>query len=159
MNLEFEYLADHPEQVDRVIAWWHTVWSDRMGPLDQAARQLAASLNTDSLPIQILATVDGEPVGTAVLKLQELAELFPDKQYWMGSVYVDESHRGASIASRLAERIIELAENRGLPHLYLQTVNASGGLYARLGWEPLQLFDYRGERTLLMVRKLKGMAA
>ncbi len=159
MNLEFEYLADHPEQVDRVIAWWHTVWSDRMGPLDQAARQLAASLNTDSLPIQILATVDGEPVGTAVLKLQELAELFPDKQYWMGSVYVDESHRGASIASRLAERIIELAESRGLPHLYLQTVNASGGLYARLGWEPLQLCNYRGERTLLMVRKLKGMAA
>jgi GNAT superfamily N-acetyltransferase len=159
MNLEFKYLADHPDQVDRVIGWWHTVWSDRMGPIDAAASQLAANLNSDSLPIQILATLDDEPVGTAVLKHQELADLFPDKHYWMGSVFVDQAHRGANIASRLAQRIIELAESRGLPHLYLQTVNTTGGLYARLGWQPLQLFDYRGERTLLMVRQLNGSTA
>lgn len=159
MNLEFKYLADHPELVDKVIGWWHTVWSDRMGPIDEAARQLAANLNTDSLPIQILATVDDEPVGTAVLKQQELGDLFPDKQYWMGSVFVAEAYRGASIASRLCQKIIDLAESRGLPQLYLQTVNTSGGLYARLGWQPVQLFEYRGERTLLMVRELQRKAA
>lgn len=159
MNLEFKYLANHPEQVDKVIGWWHTVWSDRMGPIDEAARQLAANLNTDALPIQILATIDGEPVGTAVLKQQELGDLFPDRQYWMGSVFVDEPYRGASIASRLSQKIIDLAESRGLPHLYLQTVNTSGGLYARLGWQPVQLFDYRGERTLLMVRELQQRVA
>jgi len=159
MSLEFAYLADHPEQVDKVIGWWHSVWSDRMGPIDQATRHLCANLNIDSLPIQILAILDGQPVGTAVLKQQELGDLYPDKQYWMGSVYVDEAHRGANIASRLSQKIIDLAESRGLPHLYLQTINTSGGLYVRLGWEPLELFDYRGERTLIMVRKLKGMAA
>lgn len=153
--MQFEYLADHPQRVPQVIAWWHTVWADRMGPdIDALEQQLLASLNREQLPIHILAMKNGQPIGTAALKLQELAELFPDKQFWLGSVFVAEPHRGEKIASALTHQIITLAQARGLPHLYLQTMHPSGGLYARLGWEPQERFIYRGAEMLLMCKKL-----
>jgi len=154
--MQFEYLADHPDLVPQVIAWWHTVWADRMGSdLSALEQQLRASLNKEQLPIHILATQDGEPIGTAALKLQEIAELYPDKQFWLGSVFVQESHRGDRIASEMTMKIVELAQARALPHLYLQTVDLSGGLYASLGWEPVEQFTYRGVETLLMCKNLQ----
>ena len=72
----------------------------------------------------------------------------------LGSVFVDEQHRGNSIASKLSKRIVELAKEKGLPHLYLQTIDLRGGLYAKLGWEPIREFNYKEEQTLLMLKKL-----
>ncbi len=154
MTIQFEYLVDRPQDVSTVIDWWYTVWADRMGSKEEAARQLSASLGKDELPIHVLATRNGEAVGSAVLKQQELAERYPERQYWLGSVFVDSALRGAGLASELAEHIVDLSRQRGLPHLHLQTIKTDGGLYARLGWRPLEEFDYRGERTLLMIREL-----
>lgn len=154
MPLQFEYLADHPDQVPTVIRWWQSVWADRMGATEQAEAILRDSLSHQQLPIHVLAMIDGEAVGTAALKKQELAELYSDCQYWLGSVFVAEAHRGGKIASALSEHIASLARQRRLPHLYLQTMNTSGGLYARLGWQPIEEFEYRGERSLLMCRQL-----
>ena len=153
--MQIEFLADHPEAVPQVIAWWHTIWADRMGN-DIAAlqNQLLSVLGKEKLPIQLLAMEQGKPVGTAVLKMQELADLYPDRQYWLGSVFVDEAHRGSRIASAMTLKIVEMAQARGLPHLYLQTANLSGGLYAKLGWKPVERFDFRGEETLLMCKTL-----
>jgi len=154
-SLKFEYLADHAELVPLIIQWWATVWGDRMGPdLGRVAAQLHKSLGKDEFPIHIIATQDGEPVGSAALKLQELPELFPDYRYWLGSVFVAESHRGQGIASALSRRVVEMAREGELPHLYLQTVNLGGGLYNKLGWKPLQQFSYRNEQTLLMFKQL-----
>lgn len=153
--MQFEYLADHPDTVPQVIAWWHTIWADRMGPdIDALQQQLLASLQKERLPLHILAMQDGVPIGTAVLKMQELAELFPGKQFWLGSVFVDADYRGEKIATALTRQIIELAKARSLPHLYLQTVNLTGGLYARLGWKPVEHFYYRNVETLLMCKTL-----
>lgn len=153
--MQFEYLADYPEVVPKVIAWWRTIWADRMGAdIPALEQQLLSSLQKDQLPIHILALHQGKPVGTAALKLQELAELYPDKQFWLGSVFVDETSRGQNIATEMTLKIIELATARGLPHLYLQTINLTGGLYAKLGWEPVERFQYRGADTLLMCKTL-----
>ena len=155
MDLEFEYLADRPDDVPLVIQWWHTVWADRMGPdIDMLVAQLRKSLSTDELPLHLMATFKGEAIGTAALKLQELTELFPEKQYWLGSVFVDLAHRGAMVASELSLQVVGLAQKRGLPHLFLQTENLNGGLYAKLGWEPIQQFKFKGEEILLMKKQL-----
>jgi len=116
--MKFEYLADYPDSVPQIISWWHTIWADRMGS-DLAAleQQLLTSLSKDQLPLHIVATKAGQPIGTAALKLQELAGLFPDKQFWLGSVFVEESHRGSGIASDMTMKIVELARARELPHL------------------------------------------
>jgi len=153
MAVEFVYLADHPDHVPTVIRWWQTVWADRMGETDQSEKTLLDSLGKNELPIHVLAMVDGEAVGTAALKDQELADLYPDNNYWLGSVFVDEAWRGDKIASALTEHIADLARQRSLPHLYLQTINLSGGLYAKLGWQALEEFESHGERNLLMLRR------
>ena len=153
--MEFEYLADRPQDVSKVIDWWRNEWGSRMGSdIKSLETQLRKSLSKSELPIHIIATIDGNAVGTAALKLQEVAELFPDNHYWLGSVFVVEQHRGNSIASKLSKRIVELAKEKGLPHLYLQTIDLRGGLYAKLGWEPIREFNYKEEQTLLMLKKL-----
>ena len=153
--MEFEYLIDRPQDVPKVIAWWRTEWGERMGNnVPDLEGQLSESLSRTELPIHVVATIEGEAVGTAALKLQEAAELFPDKQYWLGSVFVDENYRGGHIASQLSLKIVELAKQMALPHLYLQTVNLNGGLYAKLGWQAVQEFNYKEEQTLLMLKKL-----
>ena len=155
MSLKFEYLADRPADVPLVIDWWRTVWADRMGEdIELARAQLLGSLSKKELPIHIMATLDGVPVGTAALKRHELAELFPDYHYWLGSVFVDDGARNGQIASAMSLHIIDLAKRMQLPHLYLQTVNLSGGLYAKLGWEAVTEFTHMDEHALLMFREL-----
>lgn len=155
MQVQFEFLSDRPEDVPLVIEWWQSVWADRIGPDgENVNEQLRASLSKQELPIHILATLHGKPIGIAALKLQELAELFPDKQYWLGSVFVVEEYRGYRFASALSQKIVEMARKQSLPHLYLQTLNLDGGLYAKLGWQPLQQFNYKDEEILLMVKQL-----
>lgn len=155
LKLQFEFLADRPEAVPLVIDWWRGVWADRMGEdIELARQQLRSSLSKTELPIHILATLDGMPVGTAALKHQELADVFPDYHYWLGSVFVPGGMRNAQIASAMSLHIIELARSMALPHLYLQTINLGGGLYSKLGWQPLTEFNYMNEQALLMFRKL-----
>jgi len=63
MDLEFEFLADRPDDVPLVIQWWHTVWADRMGTdIDMLVAQLRKSLSTDELPVQLMATFKGEDI-------------------------------------------------------------------------------------------------
>ncbi|MDD9891307.1 MAG: GNAT family N-acetyltransferase [Gammaproteobacteria bacterium] len=153
--MDYAYLADRPEDVPKVIAWWRTEWGSRMGSdIESLESQLRQSLSKTELPIHILAIIDGNAVGTSALKFQEAAELFPDYHYWLGSVFVDARFRGKQIASKLILQILELAKQKGLPHLYLQTLDLSGGLYTKLGWQAVQEFNYKDEQTLLMLKKL-----
>ncbi|MCB1671352.1 MAG: GNAT family N-acetyltransferase [Gammaproteobacteria bacterium] len=154
MKLEFENLADRPRDIPRVVAWWHTVWGERMGEIEVFTDKLLATLGGEQLPLTLVAVANGEPVGTAALKDHEMLDVFPGYQYWMGSVYVRPEWRERGVASQLAGHIIELAGTRGLPHLYLQTVHPQGGLYARLGWEPVERLLYRGDETLVMKKSM-----
>ena len=154
MDLSFEFLADRPEDIPTITAWWYEVWADRMGDIASYTRNFAATLGTEDLPLDILAVQEGKPIGTAALKYYEMRETYPDYQYWLGSVYVKPACRGQGIAARLAGRVVELARQRGLPQIYLQTVDLSGGLYAALGWEPLHRLVYKGDETLVMVKHL-----
>lgn len=154
-ELEFEYLADRPQDVPLVIDWWRSTWADRMGSdAELAAEQLVNSLSKTVLPVHILAMVQGRPVGTAALKSHEIGEVFPDCQYWLGSVFVEEQSRGLNIASELSLQVVEIAKKMRLPHLYLQTIDLEGGLYKSLGWKRVKEFTHMNEHTLLMLKKL-----
>lgn len=156
MSLSYQFLYDRPDETKTVINWWNTVWSDRLGPdLGAVEAQLAQSLSKTTLPIHLLAYLNEVPVGTAALKHQEMETLYPDCYYWLGSVFVDPHYRGSKVASDLTMQIVSLAKSHDLPHLYLQTADLSGGLYASLGWKPVERFSYNGEETLLMLNSFE----
>ena len=155
VNIKFEYLADRPEDVLKVTTWWYTVWADRMGlDLDTITEQFRGSLSTCKLPLDIVATLDGEMIGTAALKEHEMREVFPDYQFWMGSIFVTPEYRNMGIATLLSNHIVGMSNERWLPQLYLQTTDITGGLYARLGWKPLERLNYKNTDTLIMVKQL-----
>lgn len=156
--MKVEFLADHPVAIARVARWYFNEW----GPLidgdsvEQAAARLRTYLNTDKLPFILIGMEDSEVLGAVQLKYRELAELFPEKEHWLGGVYVDAAHRGKSVAVRLIDRLIELAPAFGVKQLYLQTEHLDGGLYRRLGWLPVEQIRHRGIEVLIMVRSLEG---
>lgn len=155
MKVEFEYLVDKQDQIPQVIQWWRSAWGDRMNDDDLViAKEFSKSLGKTELPIDILAMVDGKAVGSAALKNQELIEVYPQYQSWLGSVFVDEAYRGQNIASQLSLRVVDMARERGLRQLYLQTQNLSGGIYKKLGWQEVERFNYFDEDGLLMVMTL-----
>ena len=153
MEIDFEYLVDRPDEIPNIMSWWRTVWAENMGPdFDAYERKFRSTLSKDELPIVVIGVIENEVVATAALKEHEMEEVYPDHHYWMGSVFVRSEYRGIGIATLISERIIELARQRQLPHLYLQTVDLSGGLYAALGWEPADRLVHRGADVLLMKR-------
>ncbi len=81
-------------------------------------------------------------------------QAFPQYEHWLGSVFVADSHRGRGLASNLVDAAVALARQKGVRDLYLQTEALDGGLYARLGWQPICEADSHGYHVLVMVRRL-----
>ncbi len=153
---ELRYLADWPDAVPLVAGWLYDEWGHRdpdHTPATMTAK-LAAELSREHLPIQIVAEEAGAVVGTAALKLHELRARFPELQNWLGSVYVSPAARGRGIAGALVRHVEQLAIDRGIRVLHLQTERLDGGLYGRMGYAPLARIEHRGLDVLVMAKQL-----
>ncbi len=110
-------------------------------------------LNRDKIPTLILAVEQNRVLGVAQLKFREM-DIYPDKEHWLGGVYVDKASRGRGVAAKLISKAIELAKSFQVQTLYLQTERLDGGLYAHLGWQPIEKAFYNGHNVLVMENKL-----
>jgi len=153
-EVEFAFLADHPELVPTVAQWWFDAWPKAGARLDELVERVTANLHKDMVPTQVIALAAGSVVGSAVLKQHELPERYPELENWLGSVFVSQAARGKGVASALCARVIDVALEFGLPVLYLQTHDTTGGLYARLGWQTLDRTVSEGRDTLIMKKQL-----
>ncbi len=134
-SLVFRRLIDQPDAVPIVAQWWFDEWG-YLRPDDTLAdwvRQIHSTMTCDGIPVHLIAIIGEEVVGTAVLKDHEMRSLYPDRRYWLGSMYVAEQHRGAGIATQLTMKTVEIASSMAIPALHLQTLYSNGGLYIRLG--------------------------
>ncbi|WP_414493207.1 GNAT family N-acetyltransferase [Stenotrophomonas maltophilia] len=152
--MEFKVLAaDAPERL-QLAQWYHAEWGQDAGlTLEQELQRLNPPQDAEGFPHLIAAFEDGQVVGAVQLKRREM-QAFPQYEHWLGSVFVADSHRGRGLASGLVEQAAAKAVRMGVSDLYLQTEALDGGLYARLGWKPLQEADNRSYRVLVMVRRL-----
>ena len=110
-------------------------------------------LNKDKLPLSLVAYDGSQLTGGAQLKFREMS-IYPEKEHWLGAVYVAPEFRGRGIAAKMIKRILELAVQHQVPCLYLQTEHLDGGLYARMGWVPEEQVHYEGVEVLVMKKPL-----
>ena len=159
-DLEIHFLADRPDALPLVAGWLYTEWGrrDPGNSPEATAERLAAELSRDRLPIVVVAAYNGVVVGTAALKLHELRDRFPELRHWLGGVYVSADARGHGIAGALVRHVEQLAIDRGITVLHLQTERLDGGLYARLGFQPIEQIKHRGIDVMVMVKPLIAAA-
>nr|WP_312453711.1 GNAT family N-acetyltransferase [Stenotrophomonas pavanii] len=152
--MEFRGLpADAPER-QQLAQWYHAEWGQDAGlTLEQELQRLNPPQDAEGFPHLIAAFDDGQVVGAVQLKRREM-QAFPQYEHWLGSVFVADSHRGRGLAGALVEQAAAQAVRMGVSDLFLQTEALDGGLYARLGWKPLQEADNRSYSVLVMVRRL-----
>ncbi|WP_407333088.1 GNAT family N-acetyltransferase [Enterovibrio sp. 27052020O] len=152
--MTFIYHSDRPEFLPLVAKWYFNEWGViSNASLEDFTNKLSDYLNTDKIPLLVLV-MDGEiAVGAAHLRFHEMS-IYPDKEHWIGGVYVDQAYRGKHIASALVTKIEEIALTHGVQHLHLQTEQLDGGLYAKLGWQEIEQVESRGVNVSVRVKSL-----
>ena len=153
--LKFIFLADRPEAIETVAQWYFQEWGhlQEVSSIRKTERILRRFLNRDQIPLILLAVKDEEVIGAVQLKYYEM-DIYPNKEHWIGGVYVSEKYRHRKIAEKLVKEATEVARSYHIDTLYLQTQKLDGGLYKRLGWKPVETAMYRGVTVLVMKKKL-----
>jgi len=148
--MEIRFLAEHPELVPTIAQWLHREWGyyDPHQTLETKISALSEQLQTNSLPLALVAMVRDQPVGTASLRLDDLPDR-PDLSPWLAGVYVVPEHRNKGIASALCKRIAAEASRLGIVQLYLCTEDQEN-LYRKLGWSVHERLKSRGEDIVVM---------
>lgn len=150
-------LADHQHAAPVLAHWCYDAWGRDDGltlqhELDRFARAID-STRADTVPLVMIA-LDGDTViGCAQLKTEQVFD-FPHDTYWLGPVYVAAPYRGNDLASQLIAAIVQRARQHRVTQLHLQTEMFSGGLYRKLGWEPMFRAVTHGVEVLVMRREL-----
>ena len=83
-----------------------------------------------------------------------MEDIFPEKEHWIGGVFVAPEYRGKGLGSRMTEEIATRAPSYGVRTLHLQTERLDGGLYRQLGWQPVAQVNNHGMEVLVMQRNV-----
>jgi GNAT superfamily N-acetyltransferase len=153
-ELTFAFLADRQDAIVTVAQWYYNEWGKVPGnSVEQTIERIKGKLNRDNPPLHILAISTGRVLGVAQLKRREMS-IYPEKEFWLGSLFVSHDFRGCGVGSALAEEIAVISKRFGIKELYLQTEVLDGGLYKRLGWNPIEATEYNGVQVFVMVKLL-----
>ena len=156
MEVNIEYLADHPDSAAILAQWLFAEWGHHSpdATIEGIMEKLNKRLNRDRLPLALVAIRDGQPIGTVSLKLKEV-EIRSQYEHWLGTLYVHEPYRGRGIGSLLVKAAVEVADRLSVGELYLYTRHPkTEGLYAKLGWVVVERLEYRSHPAVIMKRTL-----
>lgn len=154
--MRFEYLADRHDAIPIIGRWYRKEWGFRLRgeTEEESIERLTGYLNRDEMPFILVATNEENILGSAQLKYREMADIFPEKEHWIGGVFVAPEYRGKGLGSRIAEEIAIRAPSYGVRSLHLQTERLDGGLYLQLGWQPVVQVTNHGMEVLVMERNV-----
>lgn len=152
--MRIEFLADKPEAISTIARWYFDQWGylEHNNSYELTCERLAKKLNRDILPIPVIAFESNQVLGIAQLKNKEM-EIFPEREYWLGGLFVDPAHRGKGIARQLCNKIIEISELKKIEELFLQTEDHNINFYLMLGWKIVEKINYKDLNVVIMVRK------
>jgi N-acetylglutamate synthase-like GNAT family acetyltransferase len=147
-------LADCPNHIPQIAQWFFNEWGYQVpgNSVEATVSRLESKLNLDKAPLLLILEEGGKAMGVGALKIREMKE-FPEREYWLGDVFIAPAARGKGCGSRLADAVAEQALRLGIKHLWLQTDDQQS-LYSRLGWKEVETVP-KGERIAsIMLREL-----
>ena len=151
-DVVIEYLADRAEFVEQLarLSWkeWQEVYQQRKQTLEDCLKNYRKRMNTDRLPLTLVALHDGELVGMVSLKFHDM-DTRPDLDPWLGGLLVIPEWRNGGVGTMLMHRATEEALRLNVPRLYLWTHSAEG-LYQKLGWQIVERANYFGKEAVVM---------
>lgn len=151
--VQFAFLADRPDLIPQVAGWWCAEWGlpRRHASFAEYVEELASVVEPGGFPVHLLALGDEGPLGVATLKdWNMLQDRYPDYRYWLSGVYVAPAARRKGIATALCRKLLDLTSSRGIDRVYLQAEALDGGLYARIGFVPMEQICLNGIQVLVM---------
>lgn len=132
--MTIDLLANHPGFVGTVATWLVHEWGDPQDPtaVENLTAALRSRMSLDALPMHLLAIEDGQAVGFIALKLWEM-DHDPDREHWLGSLFVPPAHRGRGIALALIDELLKRCPLHGVTRLTL-TDSAPGKSVVPHSW-------------------------
>lgn len=157
MEIELALLADKPDAIPQIAKWYSDEWgyiaTDDSRSTAALESKLKDYLNRDTLPLILLASIKegghSKVIAAAQLRFQEMTT-YPVTSHWLGGVYVNADYRGRAVGQTLLTAIIDIAKQQKITELYLQTEDHSGGLYKKMGWQPIEQVKYHNVEVLVM---------
>ncbi|HJT44790.1 MAG TPA: GNAT family N-acetyltransferase [Chthoniobacterales bacterium] len=161
-DITIEYLADRPELVAELarLSWreWQDVYEQRGQTLEHSLRNYQDRMNTDRLPLTLVAVHTDCGVQTLVgmvsLKFHDM-DTRPDLDPWLGGLLVLPDWRNRGIGTMLMHNATEEARKLNVSHLYLWTASAES-LYRKLGWQLIERTAYFGKQAVVMRLNLES---
>lgn len=155
--MKLDFLANHEKYIPVLADWYFKEWGNLVdgSSVSSIASKLNDYLNTDKVPLIVLAIENNELLGAVQLKFREMT-IYPDKEHWLGGVYVSPGHRNNGLAKQIVNQTVEVAQSCNVRTLHLQTQDLSGGLYKKLGWKPTETVNYRNVDVLVMEKDISS---
>jgi GNAT superfamily N-acetyltransferase len=127
-------LRQRPEFFDVVAdRIWRASWKDAGVPFDYITGRLQENLNTEPLPIALVAHHGAEFLGTASVIAYDLEER-PQLTPWVAAAWVEPHARSRGVGGALVERAARDCFALGMARAYLCARPDLTGFYERLGW-------------------------
>lgn len=118
---------------------------------DQIAA-ISRRLYRNRIPLAFIALAGSRPVGTASLKIQDMAahKYF---YHWLVNVFVVPEYRRRGIGTALVARCEAQAAESGVSNLFLHTPDREG-FYRKLNWTPVERAIYYDQQVVIMEKQL-----
>src|SRR5258708_7805058 len=153
-GVRISYLSEHAEYIAELAQWLFEQWDSIAGEEAPEARikKLKTHMNRDRLPIAWVAQANGQPLGTAALRVHDL-EGREDLTPWLGGVFVGPEFRRQGIGAALCAAVEDKARSQAIQTLYLFTLDKQAW-YSRLGWTLLGPCVWRQRPGDIMCKQL-----
>jgi GNAT superfamily N-acetyltransferase len=147
-------LCDHPDAVDPLAAAYEREWPEWYGPGNghSARADLLQRMNSDRLPMALLALDAGEPRGTLAVADGAIRTDLRFSPAVIG-LWVCPQHRRRGIATQLLHAASREVRLLGHSSLYAATASVAP-LFADRGWTPVAADDWDGQAIRIFRRDL-----
>ena len=147
--MKLELLADNPDSSKPIARWYFDEWAGSGVELGDVENSVSAYCERNCAPLLVLAQEGNKLLGAAQLKIREMKR-YPEFEFWLGGVYVEENSRGRGVGKALTLDIIRRAKKAGVGKLYLQTESLTGGMYVECGFRAVEQVENKGRQVLVM---------